>query len=346
MKNTRPDAEGLYVLREWIPFKKINRYNLNSNFSQGAVDFLKNNPSFINENIYKNPYAMDIILERIKTEKDDKYMEYLCENPEAIELIENFINTKKEMMPFLMEEYENELDLFDDDDDSWSDSGPTSPEEEFNYVMYYLSKNPKALPLLLKHPEFINYNLLYDNHSKEAVEYLMKEVNYMYNVKNLARNPFAIEILKENYQTINFDGLSSNPEAIFMLLANQHLINWQEFSKNTSRFAIILFKKNLHRLNKYYLSKNPSAIYLLEKHQILIDWGMLTYNPSIFVISPRSIFENYLSKKQRNQFAWEYPRKYLVLRRFVDLISETFYNPGYRWCQKLLLKKFKELEGT
>ena len=170
MKNTRPDAEGLYVLRDWIPFKKINRYNLNSNFSQGAVDFLKNNPSFINENIYKNPYAMDIILERIKTEKDDKYMEYLCENPEAIELIENFINTKKEMMPFLMEEYENELDLFDDDDDSWSDTGPTSPEEEFNYVMYYLSKNPKALPLLLKHPEFINYNLLYDNHSKEAVE--------------------------------------------------------------------------------------------------------------------------------------------------------------------------------
>jgi hypothetical protein len=340
MKNTRPDAEGVYVIREWIPFEKINIYNLNQNFSKGAVDFLKKNPSFINEYIYKNPYAMDIIIERIKTETNNRYIEYLCENPEAIELIENFINTQKEIMPFLMEEYENELDLIDDNDyDNWSDSGPTSPEEDFRYLMYYLSKNPKAVPLLMKFPEFINYHLLYDNHSKEAVDYLMKEV---FNVKNLARNPFAIEIIKQNFKTIDFTGLSSNPEAIFMLLSNQHLINWQEFSKNTSRFAIKLFKKNLHRLNKYNLSKNPSAIYLLEKHQILIDWGMLTYNPSIFVISPHSIFENYLSKKQRNQFAWEYPRKYLILRRFVDLISETFYNPSYKWCRKLLLKKFNE----
>lgn len=350
MKNTRPDVEGIYVLRSWIPFDHINIYNLNSNFSKGAVDFLKKNPRFINEYIYKNPYAMDIIIERIKTETNNRYIEYLCENPEAIELIENFINTQKEIMPFLMEEYENELDLIDDNDyDNWSDSGPTSPEEDFNYLMYYLSKNPKAVPLLMKFPEFINYHLLYDNHSKEAVDYLMKEVNYMYNVKNLARNPFAtnaiIDILKENYQTINFDDLSSNPEAIFMLLSNQHLINWQEFSKNTSRFAIKLFKKNLHKLNKYYLSKNPSAIYILEKHRVLIDWGCLSYNPSIFVIDPRAIFENYLSKKQRNQFAWEYPRKYLVLRRFVDRISECFYNPDFKWCQKLLLNKFKELEG-
>jgi hypothetical protein len=341
MKNTRPDDEGLYVLRDWIPFEKINKYNLNSNFSKGAVDFLKKNPSFINENIYKNPYAMHIIIERIKTETNNRYIEYLCENPEAIDLIENFINIQKELMPVLMEEYEDELELFDDDDDSWgSDSGPTSPESDFRYLMYYLSKNPKAVPLLKKHPEFINYHLLYDNHSKEAVDHLMKGPDF--NVNNLTRNPFAIEILKQNFKTVDFDGLSSNPEAIFMLLANQHLINWQEFSKNTSRFAIILFKKNLHRLNKYYLSKNPSAIYLLEKHRVLIDWGMLTYNPSIFVIGNQSILENYLSKKQRNQFAWEYPRKYLILRRFVDLISETFYNPGYKWCKKLLLKKFNE----
>lgn len=340
MKNTRPDAEGVYVLRDWIPFEKINKYTLNQNFSKGAVDFLKKNPSFINENIYKNPYAMDLILERIKTEKNNRYMEYLCENPEAIDLIENFINTQKEIMPFLMEEYENELDLFDDDDDNWSDSGPTSPEQDFNYLMYHLSLNPKAVPLLFKHPELIVNSLFYKNHSKEAVDCLISLQTFKIN--NITSNPFAIEILKQNFKTINFDGLSSNPEAIFMLLANQHLINWQEFSKNTSRFAIMLMKKNLHKLNKYYLSKNPSAIYILEKHRVLIDWGCLSENPSIFVIGSQSIFENYLSKKQKNQFAWEYPRKYLVLRRFVDLISETFYNPEYKWCQKLLIKKFNE----
>ena len=120
MKNTRPDAEGVYVIREWIPFEKINIYNLNSNFSKGAVDFLKKNPNFINYYIYKNPYAMDIILERIKTETDNDYIEYLCENPEAIDIIENFINTQKEIMPALMEEYENDRNNeSDDDDDYW-----------------------------------------------------------------------------------------------------------------------------------------------------------------------------------------------------------------------------------
>ena len=342
MKNTRPDVEGVYDIRDWIPFEKINIYNLNSNFSKGAVDFLKKNPRFINEYIYKNPYAMDIIIERIKTETNDRYIEYLCENPEAIELIENFINTQKEIMPFLMEEYENELDLFDDnDDDSWSDSGPTSPEEDFRYLMYYLSKNPKAIPLLKKYPEFINYYELYDNHSREAVDYLMSIPDF--DIDQIAGNPFAIEMIKYHFKTISFNKLSSNPEAIFILLANQHLINWEDFSKNTSIFAIRFLKKNIHRIYFYEFSKNPSEIYLLEKHPNLIHYGNLSLNPNIFVINNRAILEHFLSRKQKNQFAWEYPRKYLVLRRFVDRIGECFYNPGYRWCQKLLIKKFKDL---
>jgi hypothetical protein len=90
MKNTRPDAEGLYVLRNWVPQEKLDVFNFNRNFSKGAVDFLEKNPHLINDYIYKNPYAMNIINERIKTETDNDYIEYLCENPEAINLIEDF----------------------------------------------------------------------------------------------------------------------------------------------------------------------------------------------------------------------------------------------------------------
>ena len=48
------EMQSLMDVENEIPFEKINRYNLNLNFSKGAVDFLKKNPSFINEYIYKN----------------------------------------------------------------------------------------------------------------------------------------------------------------------------------------------------------------------------------------------------------------------------------------------------
>jgi hypothetical protein len=338
--------QNLYVLRDWIPICKLNKKQLSKNFCQPAVDYLSQQHSdyFNWEHLYKNPYAINLIREHIKTETDDSYMEYLCENPEALDIIEDYIIKFKQELPQLIEIYDIELEEweneFDNDWDSYK-SSPEHPETRIKYLLFGVNRNPKAMPLLLKYPEFISKFGLYRNHSKEATDYLLTQGHL--HINDLASNPFAIELIKQHFQNVDFNRLSNNPEAIFMLLANQHLINWTEFSKNTSPFAIHLMKRNLHRLDFCFFSANPSAIYVLEKYQNIIDWDYLSINPKIWVIHPNAICTFRLTKKQRNQFAWEYPRKYLVLRRFVDLISETFYNPMYKWCQQLELKKFNEL---
>jgi hypothetical protein len=337
----------LYTLRSWIPIEKLNVTYFNLKFSQHAVDYLKNNPEYIKwDLLYTNPYAMDLIREKIQTEKNNDYIEYLCQNPnpEAVDIIEKYIITQKEILPALMEEYNNQLE--EDLDDDWSENSyPEDPEENFRYSLYYLCQNPKAVPLLRKYPEFIDKSrMLRYNNSKEALELLAEcGVDLDREFNKLGSNPYAIEILKKHFQEINFNNICSNPECIFMLLANQHLINWELFSSNTSPFAINLMKKNLHRVNWCALSTNPSAIYLLEKYPNYVNYRYISQNPKIFVINPKAIFKWVLTKKQIRQFGWEYPKVYLILRLFVDIISEAIYNPGYKWCQKLETKRFKEL---
>jgi hypothetical protein len=341
------NRQELYVLRSWITYGQLNKRLLNKNFCQPAVDYLSKEPNFIHWNyLYKNPYAIDLIREKIKTETDDSYMELLCENPAAIDIIEDFIIKFKQDLPALNEAYEEQLEEWENEfDNDWDtyESAPEHPESRIESLLYNLNTNPKAVPLLMKYPEFLQPRRLCKNHSKEAIELLIKYPEHTNWVNGYAGNPFAIELIKQNFQTVDFSELSRNPEAIFMLLANQHLINWVEFSKNTSPFAIMLMKRNLHRLRYQVLSSNPSAIYLLEKHDWLIDWDFLSVNPKIYVINPKAIFKFKLTKKERNQFGWEYPKKYLVLRRFVDIICECVYNPSYKWCQKQLQKQFQEL---
>ena len=118
-------------------------------------------------------------------------------------------------------------------------------------------------------------------------------------------------------------------------------LDWNWLSKNPR--AIHLLEQNPDKIDWNFLSMNSAAIHLLEKNFYKIYWWNLSRNPSIFMLKPRWLLENTLTRKEVRQFAWEYPRVYLKLRWFVEHVSRAVYDPSYKWCQRRLLKEFDSL---
>lgn len=61
-------------------------------------------------------------------------------------------------------------------------------------------------------------------------------------------------------------------------------------------------------------------------------------------VDVQTIFTSRLSRDEIRELAWHYPREYLALRSFVEIIGEAVYNPGYKYCQKSLIE-FAANEG-
>ena len=80
-----------------------------------------------------------------------------------------------------------------------------------------LSSNPKAIYLLEKNLDKIDWSLL-------------------------SRNPNGISLLQQNLHRVNWKDLSSNPNAIDLLEQNPDKIDWDMLSKNKN--AISLLEQN------------------------------------------------------------------------------------------------------
>ena len=232
-------------LLHWIDVSKLDIPSLNQN--ENAVDYLYEhfelfdlhyivrNPSFTvlpmhlqHPNIY--PYiflntcdGIENMLKDLDFSRHD--WSYMCRNPKCIDLIQE--------------------------------------NPKYMYAWDSLSMNPKAIPLLLRHIEHIDWASLCLNQCKEAIDLLMQ---YPDNIEwmMLSSNPFAIDILRQNPDKINYWGLCWNYEAIDLI--EKHMSN---------QFIVPV-------ISWMGLSQNKNAIHILEKNQHKIDWFQLSLNPSIF----------------------------------------------------------------
>ena len=118
----------------------------------------------------------------------------------------------------------------------------------------------------------------------------------------LARNPMAIDLLRENIDELDASDwhlLSANP-AVSALLEHPDDMDWRVASENPTAIELLetypdridwaaiganinamhLIRSHLDRVSWWALSANPAAMPLLEEHPERIDWGMLSKNPA------------------------------------------------------------------
>jgi hypothetical protein len=144
-----------------------------------------------------------------------------------------------------------------------------------------LSRNPRAVSFLAKHPELISWSSLCENpEALDLIEANPEKINF----RNLSRNtnPRAIAILRENFERIEWNFLSSNSseEAVILLLENVNKINWYDFSQNKCPLALPLIEKNIKKCNSYFVSTNPNAIRILKENPSKIYWPALCVTAS------------------------------------------------------------------
>ena len=151
-----------------------------------------------------------------------------------------------------------------------------------------LSKNPKAIHLILKNLDKVDWRKLSKNPNDGAVELLNRNPSkivsdkYIYNTKI---RPDAVEKLnlrdKVTPEHFLWRTLSKNIGAIPILEQYFDKIDWYELSANPAPGAMSLLKRYPSRINWKMLSLNPNpdATTMLEQNQDKIHWWSLSQNP-------------------------------------------------------------------
>jgi hypothetical protein len=211
-----------------------------------AINYIENiiltDYSFHKKNISLNPGAIEIL------KKHPELIDYilLCRNENAIDLIENYIDSiPKNNIEYHINEIETVV--------------------EMECMFSILSCNENAIHILEKYPEKINWNNLSSNpNAMKIIKNNLDKINWDYLSKNT--NHEAISILENNIDKINWEHLSCNPSAMNILKNNPNKINWEHLSSNTNSDAIEMLTKNETKINWENLSGNPSAIHIIEKN--------------------------------------------------------------------------------
>ena len=142
----RPDAISLLEMHK----DRVSWSHLSEN--PAAISLLENNPDRICwMHLSKNPNAIPLLEKNM----DKIAWYYLCENPNALPLLTQHMDKIcwsflcKNKNPEVMEFLEQHLDKIDSD-----------PLLECQRDGLSLSRNPAALPLLYRHRQFVNWNVL------------------------------------------------------------------------------------------------------------------------------------------------------------------------------------------
>ena len=206
-------------------------------------------------------------------DKDKLDWRNLCENPNAIDLLE------------LEENY-----------------------DKINW--HHISLNPNAIDLLKKNYDKINWRIVSANPNaikllKEKIELEEKGIydrSDEYNaidgdILSTNTNPNVIKLLKKYPNKINWKYFSENPNAIDMLKIRIEYEN-NLSSKDYSSLDVT------QKINWNYLSdnKNANAIDLLKENQDKINWKMLCSNPiAIKMIKERIAYEETLDSSDSSE---------------------------------------------
>lgn len=231
-----------------------------------------------------------------------------------------------------------------------------------------LSMNPSAIDLLMENPSHIYWpafsantaaiDIILANPSRIDGTYMPEYVclpddllgvnphHVKFSWLSSNESPKAVELLCTMPSKIHWRNLLENkaPEAIRLLEQNPDKIDWRIFSENPA--AIDLLLRNFEKIDWAGFSRNSAAIDILRQHTDKIHWTNLSANSGIFMVNPQLLHQYRVTRKELRGFAWTHPRQYLILKRFVDRISEAAYNTEYMWCRRRLMKEYASLTNT
>jgi hypothetical protein len=184
--------------------KKLNEINwIELSTNSNAYNLIKNNQKKINWeelSYYNNNFK---IIQLLKKHNEDLYWSALSR-----------LNDDRALL--LLQNNKNKID--------W---------DEFSS-----NPHPKAVSLLLKNPKKIDFSNLSLNSNEQIISYLEKNTDKIY-WENLCRNhhPKAIElIIKNPEKPRNWFDLSKNPYALELLKNNKNKINKTAFATNPAIF--------------------------------------------------------------------------------------------------------------
>lgn len=214
-----------------------------------------------------------------------------------------------------------------------------------------LSSNPKAIHILEKYPENIDWYWLSMNIG--AKELILKNIdklrinfNIIQDYKNyiswklLHYNYEAIDILDMYKESINWAILSyiNHEKAINYLLKNVEHINWTLLSFNECAHSIFITYPEY--VDWKYLSLQPFAINILTNHQAYIDWDYLSFNENaipllknnIDKVNWRAIMFNKNGKEiienNLDNICWTEWKIFTQLIKKLDKLDKKVYAPG------------------
>jgi hypothetical protein len=295
------------------PYQQIN-WNLLSENSN-AINLLKERIEYENslndtkynklkpyqqinwENLSKNPNIINLLKERIEYEKSLTPTKYnnlksyqkinwflLSQNPNAIKILKKYPN---DIIWNSLSANSNAINLIKK---KIEDENKLSPEEynklpvneKINWTLLF--KNLNVIKILKKYPNNINWDVLSENPSPNAIN-LLKNNSHKINWNSLSANSNAINLIKKKIEDEN----KLSPEEYNKLSVNEK-INWTLLSQNPNVINLLkdLFKdalknnKNQYKIDWFSLSSNPNAIEILEDNYDKIVWVSLSKNPAIF----------------------------------------------------------------
>jgi len=264
-------------LLSWIDSSKLQP-SINRNVN--AIRYLEQHPELINKKILvqnpkyellpkdiRNPFLRHDILRNpgLQMRKIIPYIHtenhryYFCRNPHCMDIVKSY-PIDKELITILSQN-ENAIDLL---------------EQYIEFVDWdslCLNESPKAMELIMRYPEKINWLSLSSNPSAiKILEANPDKIDYW----GLSFNYNAIHLIDQYLERINWIGLSGNKNAIHILEKNRDKIEWHQFSSNPSIFDYNYQEMSIQRtytILEELMTKalHPSKIEYWLMHGIEID---------------------------------------------------------------------------
>lgn len=235
---------------------RLTRYQSNP-FAEGYED-----GEMCSNLISYNPHAIKVLEERPSLRTSTG----LSANPNAGDLVYNYLDMTYRCI------WSNESPILD----TLLRARGLHPPYEHSYKRHMLSRNPRAINYLMRHPRAIDWSQVSTNpNALDLLEENPDKIDYNYLSRNT--NPRAMALLRNGLDKANWRWLSanSNEEAVKILLENQDKIDWYCLSENQCPLARKLMESNLDKLNWHYFCYNPLAVPFLYSNFEKIKWSVL-----------------------------------------------------------------------